>query len=69
VDLDQHPAVVAGHLADLELDAEREVLDRGVERVAVGRVAAAEDDPVTQVGAVQVGQRVPVGVGNLGCPP
>src|SRR4029450_9424884 len=40
--------------------AEREILARVVEWVAVGRVAAAEDDPVTQVGAVQVGQRVPV---------
>jgi hypothetical protein len=50
VDPDHHPAVVAGDPADRELDAQREVLDRGVERVAVGRVAAAEDDPVPEVG-------------------
>jgi hypothetical protein len=51
---------------DRELDPEREVLDRGVERVAVGRVAGAEDDPVTEVGAVQVGERVPVLVDDPG---
>jgi hypothetical protein len=40
VNPDHHPAVVAGDPADLELDPEREVLDRAVERVAVG-----VDDP------------------------
>src|SRR4029453_5868389 len=65
-DPDHHPAVVAGDLADHELDAQRQVLDRVVERVAVGRVGVAPGDPVTQVGAVQVGQRVPVLVDDPG---
>jgi hypothetical protein len=46
-DSDHQPAVVGRDLADHELDAERQVLDRVVERVAVGRVGAAQDDPVT----------------------